>query len=178
MAVEICLVVAGSIGPKKITRGYALCVEPMALHNGKMSFIAAGSSGACLLCHSSSRPFPATRYGRGWGRGGSALALRPAPPLTLGSTLPSSGCSCRKPSQARPSQVPRWWQVRDKLLGKDSLDIDIALDDMLGKDFAQLVNTYLQSQASERLDSDRNTRTQCRGLRTRQRAKNTDCAMG
>lgn len=29
--------------------------------------------------------------------------------------------------------------VRDKLLGKDSLDIDIALDNMLGKDFADKV---------------------------------------
>lgn len=29
--------------------------------------------------------------------------------------------------------------VRDKLLGKDSLDIDIALDNMLGKDFAEKV---------------------------------------
>jgi tRNA nucleotidyltransferase (CCA-adding enzyme) len=29
--------------------------------------------------------------------------------------------------------------VRDKLLGKESNDIDIALDDMMGKDFGQLV---------------------------------------
>jgi tRNA nucleotidyltransferase/poly(A) polymerase len=29
--------------------------------------------------------------------------------------------------------------VRDKLLGRDSLDIDIALDNMLGKDFAEKV---------------------------------------
>jgi tRNA nucleotidyltransferase/poly(A) polymerase len=29
--------------------------------------------------------------------------------------------------------------VRDKLLGCDSLDIDIALDNMLGKDFAEKV---------------------------------------
>lgn len=36
--------------------------------------------------------------------------------------------------------------VRDKLLGKESLDIDIALDDMLGKDFAEHVNKYLSSQ--------------------------------
>jgi hypothetical protein len=36
--------------------------------------------------------------------------------------------------------------VRDKLLGRESLDIDIALDDMLGKDFATLVNNYLKSQ--------------------------------
>lgn len=31
--------------------------------------------------------------------------------------------------------------VRDKLLGKDSPDIDIALDNMLGKDFADKVNS-------------------------------------
>ncbi|KAL6752468.1 hypothetical protein V8C86DRAFT_1813983, partial [Haematococcus lacustris] len=36
--------------------------------------------------------------------------------------------------------------VRDKLLGKSSLDIDIALDNMLGKDFAELVNRYLTAQ--------------------------------
>lgn len=29
--------------------------------------------------------------------------------------------------------------VRDKLLGKDSLDIDIALDTMMGKEFAEKV---------------------------------------
>lgn len=36
--------------------------------------------------------------------------------------------------------------MRDKLLGRDSLDIDIALDNMLGKDFADLVNQHLSSQ--------------------------------
>ena len=36
--------------------------------------------------------------------------------------------------------------VRDKLLGKDSLDIDIALDNLMGKDFAETVNEYLKSQ--------------------------------
>ena len=36
--------------------------------------------------------------------------------------------------------------VRDKLLGKDSMDIDIALDDILGTQFAEHLNTYLQSQ--------------------------------
>lgn len=35
--------------------------------------------------------------------------------------------------------------VRDKLLGKDSADIDIALDNMLGKDFCEKVNDYLKS---------------------------------
>ncbi|EFJ52689.1 hypothetical protein VOLCADRAFT_115637, partial [Volvox carteri f. nagariensis] len=39
--------------------------------------------------------------------------------------------------------------VRDKLLGRDSDDIDIALDNMLGKDFADLVNEYLKSQGRE-----------------------------
>ncbi|GLC34026.1 hypothetical protein PLESTB_000830000 [Pleodorina starrii] len=39
--------------------------------------------------------------------------------------------------------------VRDKLLGRGSDDIDIALDDMLGKDFAELVNEYLKSQGRE-----------------------------
>ena len=39
--------------------------------------------------------------------------------------------------------------VRDKLLGKDSHDIDIALDNQLGGDFAEHVNTYLTSQDLE-----------------------------
>lgn len=39
--------------------------------------------------------------------------------------------------------------VRDKLLGKDSKDIDIALDNMLGKDFAEKVNDYLKAQGRE-----------------------------
>ncbi|KXZ51705.1 hypothetical protein GPECTOR_11g154 [Gonium pectorale] len=39
--------------------------------------------------------------------------------------------------------------VRDKLLGRGSDDIDIALDDMLGKDFAELVNDYLKAQGRE-----------------------------
>ncbi|GIL45308.1 hypothetical protein Vafri_2575 [Volvox africanus] len=39
--------------------------------------------------------------------------------------------------------------VRDKLLGRGSDDIDIALDDMLGKDFAEMVNQYLKSQGKE-----------------------------
>jgi tRNA nucleotidyltransferase/poly(A) polymerase len=33
--------------------------------------------------------------------------------------------------------------VRDKLLGKDSADIDIALDNMLGKTFAEKVRTSI-----------------------------------
>lgn len=39
--------------------------------------------------------------------------------------------------------------VRDKLLGRDSPDIDIALDDMYGKDFAEHVNQYLEAQGNE-----------------------------
>jgi tRNA nucleotidyltransferase/poly(A) polymerase len=35
--------------------------------------------------------------------------------------------------------------VRDKLMGRQSLDIDIALDNMLGKEFADEVNKYLKS---------------------------------
>lgn len=35
--------------------------------------------------------------------------------------------------------------VRDKLMGRESLDIDIALDNMLGKEFADTVNQYLES---------------------------------
>ena len=38
--------------------------------------------------------------------------------------------------------------VRDKLLNLESDDIDIALDDMLGKEFAEHVNEYLISQSS------------------------------
>jgi hypothetical protein len=40
--------------------------------------------------------------------------------------------------------------VRDKLLGRDSDDIDIALDDCLGRDFAELVNDYLKAQVRGR----------------------------
>lgn len=36
--------------------------------------------------------------------------------------------------------------VRDKLLGKDSVDIDLALDDLLGSEFAKHLNTYLELQ--------------------------------
>ncbi|GMH37929.1 hypothetical protein BSKO_05813 [Bryopsis sp. KO-2023] len=35
--------------------------------------------------------------------------------------------------------------VRDKLLGKESDDIDVALDTMLGREFAEKVNEYLES---------------------------------
>ena len=35
--------------------------------------------------------------------------------------------------------------VRDKLLGKASKDIDIALDDMLGREFAEHINGYLRA---------------------------------
>ncbi|XP_078157626.1 polynucleotide adenylyltransferase family protein [Carex rostrata] len=35
--------------------------------------------------------------------------------------------------------------VRDKLLGKECYDIDIALDNMLGRDFCEKVNEYLKS---------------------------------
>lgn len=34
--------------------------------------------------------------------------------------------------------------VRDKLMGKMSLDIDIALDNMLGREFAERVNQHLK----------------------------------
>jgi len=49
-----------------------------------------------------------------------------APQAALGTTLRCAG----------------GW-VRDKLMGRQSLDIDIALDNMLGKDFAQKVNEHL-----------------------------------
>ncbi|RZC81403.1 hypothetical protein C5167_043985 [Papaver somniferum] len=39
--------------------------------------------------------------------------------------------------------------VRDKLLGKDSSDIDIALDDMMGKEFCEKVNEYLSFAGEE-----------------------------
>ena len=39
--------------------------------------------------------------------------------------------------------------VRDKLLGKDSHDIDIAIDNKLGGEFAEHVNSYLSSQDIE-----------------------------
>lgn len=40
--------------------------------------------------------------------------------------------------------------VRDKLLGKDSHDIDIALNNMMGEEFAQHVNSHL-TERSEKL---------------------------
>lgn len=39
--------------------------------------------------------------------------------------------------------------VRDKLMGHTSVDIDIALDDLLGKEFAEHVNDYLKSHHQE-----------------------------
>lgn len=39
--------------------------------------------------------------------------------------------------------------VRDKLMGRTSLDIDIALDNMLGKEFGKHVNDYLRSHGQE-----------------------------
>jgi tRNA nucleotidyltransferase/poly(A) polymerase len=39
--------------------------------------------------------------------------------------------------------------VRDKLLGKQSIDIDLALDDIMGAVFAAKVNEYLQSLGDE-----------------------------
>ncbi|KAG6508943.1 hypothetical protein ZIOFF_034325 [Zingiber officinale] len=39
--------------------------------------------------------------------------------------------------------------VRDKLLGKDCYDIDIALDNMLGREFCEKVNEFLQSTGEE-----------------------------
>ncbi|KAI8563183.1 hypothetical protein RHMOL_Rhmol03G0092600 [Rhododendron molle] len=39
--------------------------------------------------------------------------------------------------------------VRDKLLGRDCYDIDIAIDDMLGKEFCEKVNEYLSSKGEE-----------------------------
>eukprot|EP00894_Picocystis_sp_ML_P002881 jgi/Pico_ML_1/53398/g3954.t1 len=39
--------------------------------------------------------------------------------------------------------------VRDKLMGKTSNDIDIALDNVLGKEFADAVNAHLKAQGDE-----------------------------
>lgn len=39
--------------------------------------------------------------------------------------------------------------VRDKLLGKDCYDIDIAIDNMMGKEFCEKVNEYLSSTGQE-----------------------------
>ncbi|KAE9465521.1 hypothetical protein C3L33_02571, partial [Rhododendron williamsianum] len=39
--------------------------------------------------------------------------------------------------------------VRDKLLGRDCYDIDIAIDNMLGKEFCEKVNEYLSSKGEE-----------------------------
>ena len=52
-------------------------------------------------------------------------------------TLEENGCST-------VIRVAGGW-VRDKLLGKESNDIDIALDDMMGKDFAEMINDKINS---------------------------------
>lgn len=39
--------------------------------------------------------------------------------------------------------------VRDKLLGKDSVDIDIALDNLLGTQFAEHLSAYLESKGQK-----------------------------
>lgn len=39
--------------------------------------------------------------------------------------------------------------VRDKLLGKDCYDIDVALDNMLGREFCQKINEYLDFSGEE-----------------------------
>ncbi|XP_042508186.1 CCA tRNA nucleotidyltransferase, mitochondrial-like isoform X2 [Macadamia integrifolia] len=40
--------------------------------------------------------------------------------------------------------------VRDKLLGKECYDIDIALDNMLGREFCDKVNEYLSHKGEEK----------------------------
>ncbi|KAK1275469.1 hypothetical protein QJS04_geneDACA001839 [Acorus gramineus] len=52
------------------------------------------------------------------------------------------------PTQLR---VAGGW-VRDKLLGKESKDIDIALDDMLGREFCEKINQYLDFMGEETRD--------------------------
>ncbi|PSC76981.1 CCA tRNA nucleotidyltransferase 2 [Micractinium conductrix] len=39
--------------------------------------------------------------------------------------------------------------VRDKLMGRTSLDIDIALDNLLGREFADRINEYLKAHGEE-----------------------------
>lgn len=39
--------------------------------------------------------------------------------------------------------------VRDKLMGRESLDIDIALDNMMGREFAEKVNEHLKVKVCE-----------------------------
>ena len=49
--------------------------------------------------------------------------------------------------------------VRDKLLGKESDDIDIALDNMLGGDFAKLVDQRVNAEASAASDEHQYKKT-------------------
>eukprot|EP00887_Chlorella_sp_A99_P006656 scaffold3.g6656.t1 len=58
--------------------------------------------------------------------------LRGLPTAGLGTTLRCAG----------------GW-VRDKLMGRASLDIDIALDNLLGREFAERVNDYLKAHGQE-----------------------------
>lgn len=46
--------------------------------------------------------------------------------------------------------------VRDKLLGKDSDDIDIALDDMYGEEFAKLIDARLNADKAAASDGHKN----------------------
>ena len=39
--------------------------------------------------------------------------------------------------------------VRDKLMGKESSDIDIALDDMYGEEFAQMIERKIRGQGAD-----------------------------
>jgi len=48
----------------------------------------------------------------------------------------------------RPSTAKGGW-VRDKILGRESDDIDVCLSDQLGNDFALKINEYLASQQRE-----------------------------
>ena len=62
----------------------------------------------------------------------------------------SNGCSSSNNSTSSPSvlRVAGGW-VRDKMLGKESHDIDIAIDNQSGVQFATNLNAYLASIGEE-----------------------------
>ena len=67
--------------------------------------------------------------------------------------------------------------VRDKLLGKESNDIDIALDDMMGKDFAEMINDKINNLRIAQ-DSNYQPRNRVRVIKANvEKSKNMEVAM-
>lgn len=79
----------------------------------------------------------------------SGLAGGPLPLTDLEHEIFSTLMKATKAAQLETTLRCAGGWVRDKLLGKSSDDIDIALDNMMGKEFAEKVNEYLASSGQE-----------------------------